>query len=110
MLYSLGIKGTLLLSYLGEKRCSGSILISSPGCNVTGTMQCCDGSWEDVGPAGHKETDGEQERELEVLGFEQILENICNVDTEESSQVLIPLGRGDGWVYWRPKRVLVLQS
>ncbi|GAB0185275.1 translation initiation factor IF-2-like [Grus japonensis] len=50
-------------------------------------MQCCDSSWEDVGPAGPKETEVEQEWESVLLGSEQILENICNVDTEESSQL-----------------------
>lgn len=57
-------------------------------------MQCCDSSWEDVGPAGHKETDVEQEWESVLLGLEQILENICKKGTEESSQVLTPPGRG----------------
>lgn len=66
-------------------------------------MQYCDSSWEDIGPAGHKETDAEQERETVLLGSEQTLENICNADREESSQVLTPPGRGGGWVYWRPK-------
>lgn len=83
---------------------------SSPGCNVIGTMQCCDSSWEDVGPAGRKETDVEQEWESALLGSEQILENICSKDTEESSQVLTQSGRGDYWAYWRPKRVPVLWS